>query len=75
MHSFFNRKANSESSEKWVTKLKQREVPVLVCLTYADRLYSEIQKSYKKEHNQSPPEGHIKKEIEEQLLVSNYNIM
>ena len=32
------RKAHTESAKKW---LEDKSVPVLVCLTYADKLYAE----------------------------------
>lgn len=39
------RKAKTESTKKWLSKLKGHEnVPVLVCLTFGDELYSEIAK-------------------------------
>ena len=37
-----NRKVHTESSERWLERLKAEKVPVVVCLTFADRLYTEI---------------------------------
>ena len=35
------RKAHTESAKKWLEILEDKSVPVLVCLTYADKLYAE----------------------------------
>ena len=35
------RKAHTESAKKWLELLEDKSVPVLVCLTYADKLYAE----------------------------------
>ena len=36
-----SRKAHTESAKKWLELLEDKSVPVLVCLTYADKLYAE----------------------------------
>jgi GTP-binding protein EngB required for normal cell division len=41
MHCYTSRKAHTESSKKWLEMLEDKSVPVLVCLTYADKLYAE----------------------------------
>ena len=35
------RKAHTESAKKWLEVLEDKSVPVLVCLTYGDKLYAE----------------------------------
>ncbi|XP_064392637.1 uncharacterized protein LOC135340244 isoform X2 [Halichondria panicea] len=35
------RKAHTQSAKKWLEMLEDKSVPVLVCLTYADKLYAE----------------------------------
>ena len=37
----FHRKAHTESAKKWLELLEEKSVPVLVCLTYTDKLYAE----------------------------------
>lgn len=36
------RKAHTESTKQWLSILEKENVPVLVCLTFADRLYAEL---------------------------------
>ena len=38
---YAHRKAHTESAKKWLEILEDKSVPVLVCLTYADKLYAE----------------------------------
>ena len=38
---YFCRKAHTESAKKWLEVLEDKSVPVLVCLTYGDKLYAE----------------------------------
>ena len=40
---YFGRKVHTESSKKWLERLHVQieKVPVLVCLTFADKLYAE----------------------------------
>ena len=66
------RKALTESTKKWVEKLKREDVPVLVCFSFADRLFIELQEKYEEKHKQSPPEGIFHEEIKQQLLVNSY---
>ncbi len=35
------RRISSDTAKEWLKNLKKAEVPVIVCLTYADRLYME----------------------------------
>ena len=39
---FHPRKAHSESSKQWLSILEKENVPVLVCLTFGDRLFVEL---------------------------------
>ncbi|XP_028411559.1 uncharacterized protein LOC114534202 isoform X2 [Dendronephthya gigantea] len=36
------RRAHTESTKKWLSILEKEKVPVLVCLTFADKLYAEL---------------------------------
>ena len=59
------RRAHTESAKKWLSKLKEKEnVPVLVCLTFADQLYSEIAKQICGKESQKFPQ---KREVEPKL--------
>ena len=35
------RKAHTQSAKKWLKRLQEEKVPVLVCLTFGDKLYAE----------------------------------
>ena len=62
------RKVHCESSKKWLGILRAKKVPVLVCLTHADKLYSE----YMTKDGHHPDEAFIKKQLPQQLRVSHY---
>ena len=62
------RKVHCESSKKWLGILQAKKVPVLVCLTHADKLYSE----YMTRDGQHPDEAFIKEQLPQQLRVSHY---
>ena len=36
------RRIGTDAAKQWLCKLKEEEVPVLVCLTHADRLYADL---------------------------------
>ncbi len=60
------RKAHTESAKKWLELLEDKSVPVLVCLTYADKLYAECM-----DKDGSHPEPlKIKQKITEETHVS-----
>ena len=72
IHSFFvinvptRRKIHTESGKKWLNRLQVEKVPVLVCLTYADKLYAE----HMTEDGQHPDKRFMKQELTTQLSVS-----
>ena len=39
---FSTRRAHTESTKEWLSILEKEKVPVLVCLTFADKLYAEL---------------------------------
>ena len=51
--------------KKWLSKLKEKEnVPVLICLTFADQLYSEIAKQIcGKETQKYPPKNEVEHKL------------
>ena len=67
------RRAHTESAKKWLSKLKEKEnVPVLICLTFADQLYSEIAKQIcGKETQKFPPRKEVEPKLraEKEVLV------
>ncbi len=61
------RKVHTESSKKWLERLQEEKVPVLVCLTFADKLYAEHMTG----EGNHPDKGFMKKRLKEQLEVYN----
>ena len=39
---FYDRKAHTESTQQWLAILEKENVPVLICLTFADKLFAEL---------------------------------
>ena len=64
-----NRKAHTESCKKWLEKLREADVPVLVCFTYADVLYTELAPKTDNPHDDS---NSVKSQIQEELDVSTH---
>ena len=60
------RKVHTQSAKKWLERLQKEEVPVIVCLTFGDKLYAEHM-TKKREH---PNKDHMKMMVKEQLSVS-----
>ena len=60
------RKVHTQSAKKWLERLQKEEVPVIVCLTFGDKLYAEHM-TKKREH---PDKDHMKRLVKEQLSVS-----
>ena len=60
------RKHHTESSEKWLERLQVEKVPVLVCLTFADKLYAE----HMTKDGKHPDKRCMKRRLQEQLQVS-----
>ena len=70
----FLRKAHTPSAKKWLERLQIEKVPVLVCLTFGDKLFAEhmIQGRHLKEEERYPPVECMKHQVKEQLLVCFY---
>ena len=62
----YHRRIHTLSSKKWLDRLQVEKVPVLVCLTYADKLYAE----YMTEDGQHPDKGPMANELEVEVSVS-----
>ena len=61
------RKAHTKSAKKWLQLLEDKSVPVLVCLTYADKLYAECMGK----DGSHPDPQHMKQKITEETYVSS----
>ncbi len=64
-----SRDVASEASNSWLDTLQSKDVPMLVCLTYADKFYAE-QMGNDSEH---PEESKIKQALQRQLQVIKYS--
>ena len=67
----FFRKAHTKATQDWLHRLAQENVFVLVCLTYADKLYAELMSKDGKHPNHSI----AKPELQKQKEVSFVNIL
>ena len=61
----YGRKAHTKSAKKWLEVLEDKSVPVLVCLTYGDKLYAECMGK----DGSHPDPKQIKLKIEEETEV------
>ena len=64
------RKVHTESAKKWLERLEEESVPVLVCLTFADKLYAEWMSKDSAGMHVHPPPQTIKRKISTELSVS-----
>ena len=60
------RKVHTESAKKWLERLQEENVPVLVCLTFADKLYAE----HMTEDGKHPSKESMKYKLGVELSVS-----
>ena len=61
---------HTESAKKWLSKLQEGNIPVLVCLTFADKLYTEITDQIcGKDSNEFAPEAQMKERLQEEMTV------
>ena len=60
------RKVHTESCKKWLERLQVEQVPILVCLTFADKLYAE----HMSNEGKDPDKIFMKHEVDHQLKVS-----
>ena len=42
LNQLFARRAHTESTKEWLSILEKENVPVLICLTFADKLFAEL---------------------------------
>ena len=61
---FFFRRAHTESTKQWLSILESEKVPVLICLTFADKLFAELMGN-----NGDYDIGQVKLGVEKQLKV------
>ena len=66
------RKVHTESSKKWLDRLQVEKVPVLVCLTFADKLYAEHMKDgeHLTDESKYPDKIFIRHKLQAELAVS-----
>ena len=71
VYSLCHRKAHTQSAKKWLERLQVEKVPVLVCLTFGDKLYAEHMRQGKhlKEEERHPPVEYMRHQVKEQLSV------
>ena len=68
LNQLFVRRAHTKSTQEWLRILEKENVPVLICLTFADKLYAELM------GEDGDPDGEkIKTGIEEHLNVCTVN--
>ena len=65
IQSFFVRRAHTKSTKEWLDILEKENVPVLICLTFADKLFAELMGEYG-----DYGEERVKLAVQEQLDVS-----
>ena len=65
LHSYC-RRVGSQSAKQWLDRLQRENVPVLVCLTFADKFYAE----YMSEDGQYPTKAEMEFRLQDQLTVS-----
>ncbi len=66
------RKVHTESSKKWLDRLQVEKVPVLVCLTFADKLYAEHMNDgeHLTDESKYPDNIFIRRKLQTELAVS-----
>ena len=64
------RRAHTESAKKWLSKLQEANIPVLVCLTFTDKLYTEISDEIcGKDSEDYPPEEEMQRRLQNEMAV------
>ena len=64
------RRAHTESAKKWLSKLQEANIPVLVCLTFTDKLYAEIAEQIcGKDSADYPPKAEMQRRLQRELEV------
>ena len=72
LYNHIYRKVHTESSKKWLDRLQVEKVPVLVCLTFADKLYAEQMKDgeHLTDESKYPDKISTKHKLQAELAVS-----
>ena len=64
------RRAHTESAKKWLSKLQEANIPVLVCLTFTDKLYTEISDEIcGKDSEDYPPKAEMQRRLQNEMAV------
>jgi len=58
------RKAHTKATQEWLDRLAQENVYVLVCLTYADKLYAELMDKGGRHPNPAAAKSELMKQAE-----------
>ena len=66
IHCMLCRKVHTQSAKKWLERLQVEKVPVLVCLTFADKLYAE----HMSDDGQHPEKEAMKFKLQQELMAS-----
>ena len=61
-----SRKIHTQSAKKWLERLSKEEVPILVCLTFGDKLYAE----HMTDGGDHPKPSDMAEVIKSQIIVS-----
>ena len=64
---YYCRKVGSQSAKQWLDRLQREKVPVLVCLTFADKFYEE----HMSEEGHHPTKAEMDFCLQDQLAVSS----
>ena len=65
------RKVHTQSAKKWLERLHKEKIPVLVCLTFGDKLYAEHMTT----SGEHPSVEHMSRVIKSQTTVSRREII
>ena len=64
---YYCRRVGSQSARQWLDRLQREKVPVLVCLTFADKFYEE----HMSEEGHHPTKAEMDFCLHDQLAVSS----
>ena len=61
----YSQETHTQSAKQWLEMLEDKSVPVLICLTYADKLYAELMGK----DGSHPDVSHIQQRVSEECSV------